>query len=153
MLYEQYHFFVNWLNSLIQDEELQLGTLITLSFASFTTILRTSVGMLNLMTLHCLLLMANWARVCASWLPSLLTWLKQQSGSNRLSSFISVMIPSQLACCQSKPIVGCRQVTREPGGPEPLSVGPVAHTHPDVEVHWACHLTYTWSERCLMCFS
>jgi hypothetical protein len=56
-------------------------------------------------------------------------------------------------CCRPKPTDGCRQATREPGGSEPLLVGPVAHTRPEVEVHWACHLTYTWSGRCLMCFS
>jgi hypothetical protein len=56
-------------------------------------------------------------------------------------------------CCWPKPTDECRRATREPGGLEPLSVGPAAHTHPEVEVCWACHLTYTWSERCLMCFS
>jgi hypothetical protein len=47
-------------------------------------------------------------------------------------------------CCRPKPTDGHRQATREPGGPEPLSVGPTARTCPEVEVHWACHLTYTW---------
>jgi hypothetical protein len=56
-------------------------------------------------------------------------------------------------CCQPKPTDGRRQATREPGGPEPLSVSPAARTHPEVHVRWACHLTYTWSGRCLMCFS
>jgi hypothetical protein len=56
-------------------------------------------------------------------------------------------------CCQPKPTDGCRQATRELGGPEPLSVGPAARTRLEVEVRWACHLTYTWSGRCLMCFS
>jgi hypothetical protein len=56
-------------------------------------------------------------------------------------------------CCRPKPTDGRWQATREPGGPEPLSVGPATHTRPEVEVHWACHLTYTWSGRCLMCFS
>jgi hypothetical protein len=54
---------------------------------------------------------------------------------------------------RSKPTDGRRQATREPGGPEPLSVGPAARMRPEVEVRWACHLTYTWSGRCLMCFS
>jgi hypothetical protein len=36
-----------------------------------------------------------------------------------------------------------RQVIREPGGPEPLSVGPAAYTRLEVRVRWACHLTYT----------
>jgi hypothetical protein len=56
-------------------------------------------------------------------------------------------------CYRSKPTDERRQATREPGGPEPLSVGPAAHTRPVVEVRWAWHLTYTWSGRCLMCFS
>jgi hypothetical protein len=56
-------------------------------------------------------------------------------------------------CCRPKPTNGCRQATRELGGPEPLSIGPAARTRPEVEVHWACHLTYTWSGRCLMCFN
>jgi hypothetical protein len=56
-------------------------------------------------------------------------------------------------CYWPKPTNGRRQATREPGGPEPLSVGPAARTCPEVEVHWVCHLTYTWSRRCLMCFS
>jgi hypothetical protein len=56
-------------------------------------------------------------------------------------------------CCRPKPTDGRRQATREPGGPEPLSAGSVAHTRPEIEVRWACHLTYTWSGRCLMCFS
>jgi hypothetical protein len=56
-------------------------------------------------------------------------------------------------CCRPKPIDGRRQATRELGGPEPLSGGPAARTHPEVEVRWACHLTYTRSGRCLMCFS
>jgi hypothetical protein len=56
-------------------------------------------------------------------------------------------------CCRPKSTDGRRQATREPGGPKPLSVGPAAHTRPEVEVRWACHLTYTWSGRCLMCFS
>jgi hypothetical protein len=46
-------------------------------------------------------------------------------------------------CCRPKPPDGSRQETREPGGPESLSVGPAARTRPEVEVHWACHLTYT----------
>jgi hypothetical protein len=46
-------------------------------------------------------------------------------------------------CCQPKPPDGRRQATREPGDPEPLSVGPAAHTRPKVGVRWACHLTYT----------
>jgi hypothetical protein len=46
-------------------------------------------------------------------------------------------------CCQPKPPDGRRQATREPGGPEPLSVGPTALTRPEVGIHWACHLTYT----------
>jgi hypothetical protein len=45
--------------------------------------------------------------------------------------------------CQPKPTDGHRQATQEPGGPEPLSVGPAARTRPEVEVRWACHLTYT----------
>jgi hypothetical protein len=49
------------------------------------------------------------------------------------------------ACCQPKPTDGHRQATREPGGPEPLSANPAVRTCPEVEVHWACHLTYTWS--------
>jgi hypothetical protein len=56
-------------------------------------------------------------------------------------------------CCRPKPTDGHRQATREPRGPEPLSVGPAARTRPEAEVHWAYHLTYTWSERCLICFS
>jgi hypothetical protein len=56
-------------------------------------------------------------------------------------------------CCRPKPTDGRRQATREPGGPKPLSVGPTTHTRPEVDVRWACHLTYTWSERYLMCFS
>jgi hypothetical protein len=56
-------------------------------------------------------------------------------------------------CCQPKPTNGRRQATQEPGGPEPLSVGPAARTCPEVEVRWACHLTYTWLGRYLMCFS
>jgi hypothetical protein len=31
-------------------------------------------------------------------------------------------------CCQPKPTDGRRQAAREPGGSEPLSVGPTAHT-------------------------
>jgi hypothetical protein len=46
-------------------------------------------------------------------------------------------------CCRPKPPDGRRQATREAGGPEPLFVGPVAHTRPEVGVRWACHLTYT----------
>jgi hypothetical protein len=46
-------------------------------------------------------------------------------------------------CYRPKPLDGRRQTTREPGGSEPLSVGPVARTCPEVGVHWACHLTYT----------
>jgi hypothetical protein len=46
-------------------------------------------------------------------------------------------------CCRLKPPDGHRQATREPGGLEPLSVGPAAHTRPEVGVCWACHLTYT----------
>jgi hypothetical protein len=46
-------------------------------------------------------------------------------------------------CCQLKPTDGCRQATREPGGPELLSIGPAARTRLEVEVRWACHLTYT----------
>jgi hypothetical protein len=46
-------------------------------------------------------------------------------------------------CCRPKPPDRCRQATREPRGPEPLSVGPIAHTHPEVGVRYACHLTYT----------
>jgi hypothetical protein len=38
---------------------------------------------------------------------------------------------------------GRRQATREPGGLEPLSVGPTARTRPEVGVRWVCHLTYT----------
>jgi hypothetical protein len=56
-------------------------------------------------------------------------------------------------CCRPKPTDWCRQATREQGGSEPLSVGPVARTRPKVEVRWVCHLTYTWLGRCLMCFS
>jgi hypothetical protein len=55
--------------------------------------------------------------------------------------------------CWPKLTDGRRQATREPGGPEPLSVGPAARTRPEVEVHWTCHLTYTWLGRCLMCFN
>jgi hypothetical protein len=77
------------------------------------------------------------------------------SGSSH--SFINVKMLPLLSgvsnCCQPKPTNGCRQATRESGGPEPLSVGPVAHTRPEVEVRWACHLTYTWLGRYLMCFS
>jgi hypothetical protein len=36
-------------------------------------------------------------------------------------------------CCWPKPTDGCRQTTREPGGSEPVSVGPAAHTRPEVE--------------------
>jgi hypothetical protein len=46
-------------------------------------------------------------------------------------------------CCRAKPPDGRRQATREPGGPEPLSIGPAARTRPEVGVCWACHLTYT----------
>jgi hypothetical protein len=46
-------------------------------------------------------------------------------------------------CCRPKPSDGRRQVIREPGGPEPLSVGLAARTRPEVGVRWACHLTYT----------
>jgi hypothetical protein len=45
--------------------------------------------------------------------------------------------------CRPKPPDGRRQATREPGGPEPLSVSPAARTRPEVGVRWACHLTYT----------
>jgi hypothetical protein len=48
-----------------------------------------------------------------------------------------------IMCCQPKHPDGCRQATRESGGPEPLSVGPVARMRPEVGVRWACHLTYT----------
>jgi hypothetical protein len=68
---------------------------------------------------------------------------------------VDVECPTRRArmCCRSKPTDGRRQATQEPGGPEPLSVGPAARTRPTVGVRWACHLTYTWSGRCLMCFS
>jgi hypothetical protein len=56
-------------------------------------------------------------------------------------------------CCWPRPTDGRWQTTREPRGLEPLSVGPATRTWPDVEIHWECHLTYTWSGRCLMCFS
>jgi hypothetical protein len=56
-------------------------------------------------------------------------------------------------CCRPKPTDGRRQATREPGGLEPLSVSPAARMSPEVEVRWACHLTYTRSGRFLMCFS
>jgi hypothetical protein len=56
-------------------------------------------------------------------------------------------------CCRPKPTDGRRRATRESGGPEPLSIGPVAHTRHEVKICWTCHLTYTWSGRCLMCFS
>jgi hypothetical protein len=56
-------------------------------------------------------------------------------------------------CCWPKPPNGRRQATRESGGPEPLFVSPAAHTCPEVGVRWACHLTYTWSGRCSMCFN
>jgi hypothetical protein len=46
-------------------------------------------------------------------------------------------------CRRPKPPDGCRQVTRESGGPEPLSVGPATRTRLEVGVRWACHLTYT----------
>jgi hypothetical protein len=46
-------------------------------------------------------------------------------------------------CWRPKPPDGRQQATREPGGPEPLSVGPTARTRLEVGVHWACHLTYT----------
>jgi hypothetical protein len=46
-------------------------------------------------------------------------------------------------CCQPKPPDGRRQATREPGGPEPLSIGPTALMRPEVGIRWACHLTYT----------
>jgi hypothetical protein len=46
-------------------------------------------------------------------------------------------------CCRSKPPDGHQQATRDPGGPEPLSVGPAACTRPEVGVRWVCHLTYT----------
>jgi hypothetical protein len=46
-------------------------------------------------------------------------------------------------CYRTKPPDGRRQTTREPGGPEPLSVGPAARTLPEVRVRWVCHLTYT----------
>jgi hypothetical protein len=46
-------------------------------------------------------------------------------------------------CCRPKPPDGRRQATREPGGPEPLSVDPAVCTCPEVGVRWACHLTYT----------
>jgi hypothetical protein len=49
-------------------------------------------------------------------------------------------------CCRPKPTNGRRQATREPGGPEPLSVGPAARTRPEVEVRWACHLTIPGQE-------
>jgi hypothetical protein len=45
--------------------------------------------------------------------------------------------------CRPKPTDGCRQATRAPGGPNPLSVGPAARTCPEIEIRWACHLTYT----------
>jgi hypothetical protein len=45
--------------------------------------------------------------------------------------------------CRPKPPDGCRQATREPGGPEPLSIISAARTCPEVGVHWARHLTYT----------
>jgi hypothetical protein len=48
-----------------------------------------------------------------------------------------------LSCCRPKPTDGHWQATREPGVPEPLSVGSTARTWPDVEICWACHLTYT----------
>jgi hypothetical protein len=56
-------------------------------------------------------------------------------------------------CCRPKLTNGRRRATRESGGPEPLSIGPAARMRPEVEVHWVCHLTYTWSGRCLMCLS
>jgi hypothetical protein len=37
-------------------------------------------------------------------------------------------------CYRPKPTDGRRQATQESGGPEPLSVGPTAHTSPEVEV-------------------
>jgi hypothetical protein len=40
-------------------------------------------------------------------------------------------------------ISGRREATRELGGPEPLSVGPAAHTRPKDGVRWAFHLTNT----------
>jgi hypothetical protein len=75
----------------------------------------------------------------------------QRPGLVRMESFWIQTIMGRR--CRPKPTDGHRQATREPGGPEPLSVGLVARTRPEVEVRWACHLTYTWSGRCLMCFS
>jgi hypothetical protein len=68
---------------------------------------------------------------------------------------VNVEGPTRCArmCCRLKPTDERQQATREPGGPEPLSVGPAAHMRHEVKVCWACHLTYTWSGRCLICFS
>jgi hypothetical protein len=38
-------------------------------------------------------------------------------------------------CCRPKRTDRHRQATRELEGSEPLSIGPVAHTQPEVEVH------------------
>jgi hypothetical protein len=46
-------------------------------------------------------------------------------------------------CCRPRSTDGRWHATREPGGPEPLSIGLATRTRPDVEIRWACHLTYT----------
>jgi hypothetical protein len=56
-------------------------------------------------------------------------------------------------CCRPKPTDGCQRAIQEPGGSDPLSVSPTARMCPEVEDRSACHLTYTWSGWCLMCFS
>jgi hypothetical protein len=80
---------------------------------------------------------------------------RKENLHGRPRSFPSFNCPDILfsRCCRPRPTDGHWQATREPGGLEPLSVDPADCTHPEVEVRWACHLTYTWSGRCLMCFS
>jgi hypothetical protein len=53
------------------------------------------------------------------------------------------LVVSIATCGRPKPPNGRRQATREPGGPEPLSIGPAGCTHPEVRVRWTCHLPYT----------
>lgn len=84
----------------------------TLVFRSFLTNLAISCGILDLMTLHSFLFMANWARVWATWLPSRCIWMKPHLGKSWLNSLISVMIPSQLAllgCEDRRALMSVRQ--------------------------------------------
>jgi hypothetical protein len=79
-----------------------------------------------------------------------LEWLRRTGGDPKAASsrqapppLIKIANPMIKVCCRPKPPDRRRRATREPGGPEPLSVGPAAHTRPKVGIRWACHLTYT----------